>query len=234
MRRTSLTDPLKERAARAALAYVRSGMVLGLGTGSTADLVTRGLAEALRSGRVRDVVGVATSRRTEALAVALGIPLRPPGEAGPVDLCIDGADEVDPALNLLKGRGGAFYRERLVAAAADRYVIVVDESKLVRRLGERCPLPVGVEPALWEDVASDLRGLGATVTLRRDGGGPAVTDEGHWVLDCRFPPSVSLPEVAPAVEAVPGVVDHGLFLGMADAVVVGGRRGVRVLAAERG
>ena len=231
---TAVTDPMKARAARAALTYVRSGMVLGLGTGSTADLVTRGLAEALQEGRLRDVVGVPTSRRTEALAAALGIPLRPLAEAGRVDLCIDGADEVDPALNLLKGRGGAFYRERLVAAAAERYVIVADQTKLVARLGERCPLPVGVEPSLWETVASDLRALGAEVALRTAGGAPAVTDEGYYVLDCRFPPSASLPDLAPAVEAVPGVVDHGLFLGMADVVVVGGRRGTKVLTADRG
>lgn len=231
---SSTLDPLKERAARAALAYVQAGMVLGLGTGSTADLVTRGVAEALQTGRLRDILGVPTSRRTATLAAALGIPVRPLSEVGAVDLCIDGADEVDPALDLLKGRGGAFYREKLVAAAARRYVVVVDESKLVRRLGERSPLPVGVEPDLWEVVASDLRALGAQPALRLDGDGPATTDEGYLVLDCRFPSSASLPELTPAIESIPGVVDHGLFPGMADLVVVGRRTGVEVLSADRG
>lgn len=235
MSHTSLTtDDLKERAARAALAYVQPGMVLGLGTGSTADLFTRGLAEAVRSGRLRGVVAVPTSRRTASLAAGLGITVRPLEQVGEVDLCVDGADEVDPRLDLLKGMGGAFYREKLVAAAARQYVIVADESKLVTRLGERAPLPVGVERRLWQDVAADLRGLGADPVLRTDAGHPVETDEGHFILDCRFPGSMALAEAAPAIEALSGVVDHGLFLGMADVVLVGRAAGVDVLVAAAG
>ena len=203
---------------------VESGMRLGLGTGSTAKHVMDVLAEKLNADELRDIVGVPTSRATAEYAARLGIRLTTLDEQPRLDLAIDGADEVDPALDLIKGLGGALLWEKIVESAADRLVIVVDESKLVVRLGMRAPLPVEIVPFGWRTHRDFFRALGAEPTLRRrEDGEPFVTDGGHYIADCRFHDGIA---DAAAVEAElaarVGVVESGLFVQMATAVVVAG------------
>jgi ribose 5-phosphate isomerase A len=217
-------DP-KARAAARALTLVRSGMIVGLGTGSTAELFVRGLAARMREGL--RVTGVPTSSAIEALARSLDIPVTERFDRA-IDLAVDGADEIDPNLNLIKGRGGAMVREKLVAQAARRFVVIADESKLVDALG-KAPVPVEVLPFLHQRTLMVLEDLGARPILR-GGSDPVMTDNGNYVVDCKFgAPLTSPPELAAALDAVPGVVGHGLFLGMATAAIVAGPTGVRTL-----
>lgn len=231
-------DVYKRQAAERAVAMVEDGMVLGLGTGSTAWHVVELLAEQRAAGRLRDVVGVVTSRRTEEHARARGIPIVALDDRVRPDLTLDGADEVDPELNLIKGHGGALLWEKIVAAASGRLVIVVDESKLVSRLGERFAVPVEVVPFGWRVLLEPFRRLGAEPTLRTGpDGSPFVTDGGHYLIDCAFHGGIPDPAALErALRSHVGVVETGLFLGMASAVVVAGATGVRVLepAATRG
>jgi ribose 5-phosphate isomerase A len=223
-------DIYKQQAAEHALAYVQSGMVLGLGTGSTAKHVVRGLGARLRDGRLRDVVGVPTSEETAALARELGIPLVTLAERPRLDLAIDGADEIDPALNAIKGLGGALLREKIVATSADRFVLVGDATKLVARLGTHAPLPVEVIPFGLPLCERRLAALGCMPTLRRAAGGdPFNTDQGNLILDCRFDGIDDAPALAAAVKAIPGVVEHGLFLGLAVLAVVADSGGVQTM-----
>lgn len=213
----------KRDAAEAAVERVSSGMVLGLGTGSTAVYAVEAIGRRHAEGALRDIVGIPTSRETEALARRLGIPLTTLDEHPRVDLTIDGADEVDPAGNLIKGGGGALLWEKIVAAATRRYVIVVDESKLVDRLGARFPLPVEVMPFGWRTHLEPIRALGAEPTRREDASGaPFATDGGHYILDCRFQGGMTDPHEADRVlHSRPGVVETGLFLDMHPEVIVG-------------
>ena len=222
----------KEQAARYAASLVEPGMIVGLGSGSTAELAVRELAERVRSGL--QVVAVATSQRTARLARRVGLELRPPTEVDRIDLAIDGADEVEErSLALLKGRGGALVREKLVASMADRVVIVVDETKLVTQLGTRHPVPVEVVPFGWSWCARWLEEMGGTVVLRcREDGRPFRSDNGNFILDVWFGPIAEPQRLAEAVKRLPGVVDHGLFLGLADEVIVGSPDRVRVLSAR--
>jgi len=224
-------EALKRQAAERALAWVEDGMVLGLGTGSTVRHFLDLLGERLRNGALRDVTGVPTSRDTAERATALGIPLVTLDQQPRLDLAVDGADEVDPALDLIKGLGGALLWEKIVAAAAARLIIIADDSKLVQRLGEKAPLPVEVVPFGWATHVSHLERLGAHAVLRVDAAGqPFVTDGGHYILDCRF--EGGIPDPAALDEALhrrPGIVETGLFLGMADVAVVAGDGGVRVI-----
>jgi ribose 5-phosphate isomerase A len=225
-------ERLKRAAAERAVEFVASGMRLGLGTGSTARHVVDVLAERLRDGALRNVVGVPTSRATADQARGLGVPLTTLDDVDGLDLTIDGADEVDPALDLIKGLGGALLWEKIVAAASDRLVIVVDEGKLVKRLGERAPVPVEVVPFGWRSHLAALRDAGAAPELRRqDGDAPFVSDGGHYILDCRFVDGVPDPAAFEALlrDRI-GVVGSGLFLGMATEVVVGGAERTRVLS----
>ena len=223
-------DTYKQQAAERALTYIQSGMALGLGTGSTARHVLRGLAARLRDGRLHDVVGVPTSEETAALARELGIPLVTLAERPQLDLAIDGADEIDPALNAIKGLGGALLREKIVAASAQRFILVGDESKLVERLGTRAPLPVEVIPFGLPLCERRLAALGCAPTLRRTArGDPFSTDEGNQILDCRFDTIDDAPVLAVAISTIPGVVEHGLFLDMAAQAVVAGPGGVRTI-----
>jgi ribose 5-phosphate isomerase A len=207
-------------------------MRLGLGTGSTVAHFLDVLGDRLRDGALAGVVGVPTSVRTEERARELGIPLAELHDAQPLDLTVDGADEVDPGLDLVKGLGGALLREKMVAQASRRLVIMVDDSKQVRRLGAKAPLPVEVVRFGWRAHIGFLEDLGCEPTLRlgRDGS-PFVTDNGNHMLDCRFASGMDDPgAVEDALRARAGVVESGLFLGMATAVVVAGSDGVRVLA----
>jgi len=224
-------EALKRKAAERALEWVEDGMVLGLGTGSTVRHLLELLGERLRDGALKGVTGVPTSRDTAERATALGIPLVTLEQEPRLDLALDGADEVDPALHLIKGLGGALLWEKIVATAADRFVVLVDDSKLVQRLGEKAPLPVEVVPFGWTTHLSFLERLGARAVLRVDAAGqPFVTDGGHYILDCRF--EGGIPDPAALDEALhrrPGIVETGLFLGMAKAVVVAGEAGVQVI-----
>lgn len=223
-------EALKAEAGTAAVdRFVRSGMRLGLGTGSTAEKMLDALAERLASGALADVAGVPTSAATAARCGELGIPVLTLEEAGELDLAIDGADEIDPQLDLIKGLGGAHLREKVVAAAARQMVVVADESKVVNRLGERAPLPVEVIPFALPVAERLLRGLGWEPELRIDGGRPFQTDEGNRILHCRREEWVDPQALAADVSQVPGVVAHGFFLGFASAAAVATREGVRML-----
>lgn len=225
-------DDLKRAAAEASLMYVKDGMVLGLGTGSTVRYVLEGLARKVADGGLL-VSGVPTSLATAEAAKRLGIPLTSLEEHPILDLAIDGADEVDPRLDLIKGLGGALFREKIVAAAARKLVIVVDESKLVPRLGTKAPVPVEVHPFGWRTTQARLEALRAEAGLRVRDGEPFRTDNGNRILDARFGPIRSPAKLASAIDAIPGVVGHGLFLKMADLVLTASAAGVRTLRAKR-
>ncbi len=223
-------ERLKRLAAERAAEMVEPGMRLGLGTGSTAALAVEAIARRLREGSLRDLLGVPTSERTRALARSLGIPLATLDEVDRLDLTIDGADEVDPRLDLIKGGGGALLREKIVASASARNVIVVHEAKLVQRLGTTFPLPVEVARFGWRTHVPAIQALGARAELRRSSTGePFETDEGHYLLDCRFPDGIADPlRLDAALRDRPGILETGLFLGLADALVVASRDGVAV------
>jgi len=221
---------LKATAGRRAAELVDGVRVLGLGTGSTASAFLEAVAERRAHGELGNLVGIPTSRDTEELARRLEIPLGDLDRHPDVELTVDGADEVAPDLGVIKGLGGALTREKIVAAASRRVLIVVDESKLVERLGSRAPVPVEVIPFGRGAVELRLRALGARTRLRRQDGEPFATDEGNVIVDCRFPAGIEAPgALARALDCIPGVVAHGLFLDMVDSVLVAGEAGVREL-----
>jgi ribose 5-phosphate isomerase A len=218
----------KQAAAERAVALVQSGMVVGLGGGSTAAYAIRLLGDLLRDGRLRGIFGIPCSRTVEALAREAGVPLATLATHPTIDLTIDGADEVDPDLNLIKGAGGAALWEKIVAQASRREVIVVDASKPSPRLGTRAILPVEVAHFGHEAQAHYLEGLGARPTLRRRADGtPFRTDEGHLLYDCAFPPIADPAALADALDRRAGIVGHGLFLGLATDLLVAEPAGVR-------
>jgi ribose 5-phosphate isomerase A len=222
---------LKQEAARHALSRVRSGMNLGLGTGSTTAQFIHLLAERLRSGALRDIRAVPTSDWTAARARELGIPLTTLAETPRLDLAVDGADEVDPDLNLIKGLGRALLREKVVEIHADCFLVLVDESKLVRRLGSKGPLPVEILPFQAPAHVRWLNTLGCRAELwLEEDGSPAVTDNGNYLARCWFPDGIAdCQALARKLADRPGILEHGLFLDMASAVIVAGRDGVRTL-----
>lgn len=212
----------KQRAALEAVNLVQSGMVLGLGTGSTAALVVDELGRRLKAGTLKDIIGVPTSQTTHEQAVAVGIPVGNLNDHHAIDLTIDGADEVDPSGNLIKGLGAALLREKMVATASKRLAIVVDESKLVQQLGTKAPLPVEVVRFAHTTHFDLMRSLGGEPALRERHGQPVVTDEGHWIIDVRFPTGITTPaELARRLKDHPGVVETGLFLDLHPQVIVG-------------
>jgi len=223
----------KRQAAEHALPYIHSGMTLGLGTGSTATHMLHVLAEALRDGRLRDIVGVPTSDAIGVLARQLGVPTATLDERPQLDLALDGADEIDPALNLIKGLGGALLREKIVAASADRFIVLADETKLVAQLGTRVPLPVEVVEFGLSLATRRLTALGGVPTLRRSADGSAFrTDEGNVILDCRFAGIADSLALNAAINAIPGVAAHGMFIGMAALALVGGPAGVATIVRQ--
>ena len=226
---------MKIKAAAVALEFVEDGMRLGIGTGSTAEEFVRLLAEKVAGGF--KVEGVPTSERTARLCLELGVPLKSLDELPELDLTIDGADEVDSALRLVKGGGGALLREKIVAWASTRMVVIADEAKLVPTLG-RFPLPVEVNPfglgatrRAVEKAASRL-GLAGEIRLRQSGDGVFVTDGGHYILDASFGLIPDAEALSGALHAIPGVVEHGLFIDIADVAVIAGTEGVRVIEAD--
>jgi ribose 5-phosphate isomerase A len=222
-------DELKRAAALRAIEEVEDGMVVGLGTGSTAAFVVEGLAARVAGGL--QVVGVPTSERTAAQARRLGIPIATFAEHQRLDLTIDGADEVAlGTLDLIKGLGGALLREKIVAAASNRLIIVVDQEKLVERLGEHTPVPVEVAQFGWQVTAVKLAGLGCTPQRRYTGGEqPYVTDGGNYILDCRFGPLADPSLIERRIAKTVGTVESGLFVRCTSAVVVASMTGVEVL-----
>jgi ribose 5-phosphate isomerase A len=221
-------DTYKNMVGRAAAEQVQNGMVIGLGTGSTAAFLVRALAQRLHDGL--SIVGaVPTSQETAHLAASLGIPLVSLEDYPVLDLAIDGADEIDPHLNLIKGAGGALLREKVVATAARRFVVISDSSKLVPRLGTRFPVPVEVVPFALSLVRRHLEALGAQVTPRMHEQQLFITDNQNYILDCHFPEGISDPALLQTrVRAIIGVVDHGLFLGLAQQAFVAGPDGLKV------
>ncbi len=228
-----MTDPAaayKQLAAEAAVGEIRSGMAVGLGTGSTAVFATRKVGALLADGTLRDLACFATSKETQREAEDLDIPMLGPELDRALDVTIDGADEVDPALNLIKGGGGAHLREKIVAQATERELIVVDESKLSDRLGTKRAVPLEVLELGWSSQARFATSLGATVTMRTAPDGSRYrTDQGNLVLDAAFGPIEDVAALAAALEARAGILAHGLFLGLTSAVIVAGADGVRWL-----
>ena len=224
-------DAQKRAAAESAAALVENGMVVGLGTGSTAAFAVSALAQRVREGL--RIVGIPTSERTAAQARELGIPLTTWAEHAEIDMTIDGADEIElGTLHLIKGHGGALLREKIVATASKRLVIIADETKLVERLGLRTTIPVEVIPFGWEVTARRLQNAGAKVELRRaEDDQPFISDGGHYILHCAFSPEASAEALAEALDRTVGVVEHGLFLGMTSEARVAATAGVRVFTA---
>ena len=219
-----LQTQMKQAVAEAAVAQIRDGMVVGLGSGSTAALMIRGLGERLASGQLRGIVGVTTSFQGEVLAAELGIPLRGLNAVERIDLAIDGADEVDPAFQLIKGGGACHVQEKLVADRAERFIVVVDSTKLVERLNLDFLLPVEVLPGAWVQVQSHLKSMGGAADLRMAvrKAGPVVTDQGNLVLDVKFNDGISDPVALERdINNLPGVLENGLFVNLADEVLVG-------------
>jgi len=231
----SSAETLKRAAARMALERVRSGMRLGLGSGSTVAHFLAFLGERLQDGELRDVVGVPTSVETSERAHAAGIPLASLHELAPLDLTVDGADEVDPTLDLIKGLGGALLREKMVASASRRFLVIADARKRVQRLGTVAPLPVEVVTFAWQVQLPFLESLGAHPLLRsRPDGAPYTTDNGNYVIDCRFPDGIADPHgLEERLLRRPGLVETGLFLGLASEALIAGERGVELLEAKR-
>lgn len=220
----------KREAAEAAVELVQPGMILGLGHGSTARYALLKIAELLRAGKLWDIQGVPCSKKVEEEARALGIPLTTLEDHPELDLTIDGADEIDPKLNVIKGGGGAMLREKIVAQATKYQVIVADETKLSPRLGTKATVPVEVLPFGWRTQVQFLEGLGAQVKLRLNpDGSPFLTDQGNYVLDCNFGPIADAEALARELGRRAGILGHGLFLGLVDEVFVAGPSGLRRL-----
>jgi ribose 5-phosphate isomerase A len=234
---SDLQDRMKQAVAEAAVEQIRDGMVLGLGSGSTAALMIQALGAKLRRGDLKDIVGVTTSFQGEVLAAELGIPLKSLNAIDRIDLAIDGADEVDPSFQLIKGGGACHVQEKLVARRADRFVVVVDSTKLVDTLNLGFLLPVEVLPGAWRQVQGQLKEMGADAQLRMAlrKAGPVVTDQGNVVLDAKFAGGITNPAaLEKEINNLPGVLENGLFVDITDQVLVGeivdGVPGVRDLA----
>ena len=219
-----LQTQMKIAVAKAAVDQIEDGMVLGLGSGSTAALMIKSLGEKLKEGSLRDIVGVTTSFQGEVLATQLGIPLKAFSAVSQIDLAIDGADEVDPAFQLIKGGGACHVQEKLVASLADRFVVVVDSTKIVKKLNLDFKLPVEVLPSAWQLVQKRIKSLGAEASLRmaKKKAGPIVTDQGNLVLDVAFSNGIEDPEaLEKQLNNFPGVLENGLFINLTDEVLVG-------------
>ena len=215
---------MKQIVADAAIKEVKNDMILGLGSGSTAALMIKSLADEIRSGELQNIRGVATSFQSEVLALELDIPLIDLASVSQIDLAIDGADEVDPGFQLIKGGGACHVREKLVASKANKLLIVVDETKLVQNLNQSFPLPVEVLPNAWkqvQEVISEMNGC-STLRMATKKAGPVVTDQGNLILDILFNDGIKNPkEIEMTINNIPGVLENGLFVDLTDKVLVG-------------
>ena len=219
-----LQNQMKQAVAQAAVDQIQNGMILGLGSGSTAALMIEALALKLKSGEIKDVVGVTTSFQGEVLASELGIPLKSLSSVSEIDLAIDGADEVDPKFQLIKGGGACHVQEKLVAALAKKFIVVVDSTKLVEKLNLDFKLPVEVLPSAWKQVQKTLQDLGGKGNLRmaQKKAGPIVTDQGNLILDLSFRNGIDQPELLESqINNIPGVLENGLFVNLTHEVLVG-------------
>jgi ribose 5-phosphate isomerase A len=219
-----LQNQMKKAVAQAAVDQIQNGMILGLGSGSTAALMIEALAIKIKSGEIKDVVGVTTSFQGEVLASELGIPLKSLSSVSEIDLAIDGADEVDPKFQLIKGGGACHVQEKLVAALATKFIVVVDSTKLVEKLNLDFKLPVEVLPSAWKQVQKTLINLGGEGNLRmaQKKAGPIVTDQGNLILDLTFRNGIDQPELLESqINNIPGVLENGLFVNLTDEVLVG-------------
>ncbi len=231
--RADATDlPMKRRAAAEAAGLVQNGQRLGLGSGTTAALFIEALGRRIEKGELKDVAGVPTSGASEEVASRCGVPLTTLDRVPRLDLAVDGADQIDPALNLVKGMGGALLREKIVASASERLVVIADETKIVERLGDGGPVPIEVLPFGWRPVAGRVVALGGEPILRREREDLAETDQGNVILDCDFGLIEDPFALASALDAIPGVLGHGLFLGMAERAIVGTPKGIDVVFAR--
>ena len=219
-----LQNQMKQAVAQAAVDQIENGMILGLGSGSTAALMIEALAVKIKSGEIKDVVGVTTSFQGEVLASELDIPLKSLSSVSTIDLAIDGADEVDPKFQLIKGGGACHVQEKLVAALAKKFIVVVDSTKLVKKLNLDFKLPVEVLPSAWKQVQKTLQDLGGEGNLRmaQKKAGPIVTDQGNLILDLSFRNGIDQPELLEnQINNIPGVLENGLFVNLTDQVLVG-------------
>ncbi len=222
------TDINKQKylAAAAAVDAVQSGMIVGLGSGSTATFMIQEIGDRLRDGRLRDIIGLPSSEKSAQQARSLDIPLSTLEKKPAIDLTIDGADEIDPNLDLIKGLGGSLLREKIIASASKRFIIISDQRKLVDRLGTRAPLPVEVIPFARQPVDDFLKSLGCKPVIRQKDGQTFITDEGNIILDCYFDEIADPTEIGQTIIAQPGVVEHGFFLNMATEAFVATDSGV--------
>jgi ribose 5-phosphate isomerase A len=207
-------ESLKQQAALQALSHVQSGMTVGLGSGSTATYFIQALGEKLKTGELKNIVGVPSSKNSESLARDLNIPLVELTADG-VDVCIDGMDEVDPQLNAIKGLGAAQTREKIVASSAGLFILIGDETKTVSQLGEKAPIPVEVIPFGYRATVAKLAALGTRPEQRMNGTEPFLTDNGNYIFHCHVVPPIDAAKLAAGLSVTPGVLEHGLFLGMA-------------------
>ncbi len=224
-------DDLKRQAALKALDYVRDGMIVGLGTGSTAKHMIAGLGERVRAGL--KVKGVPTSHETAALAKAAGIALIETDDAWMIDVAIDGADQVDPRFNLVKGGGGALLKEKIVAASAKQFVVVVDHTKQVSHLGNAFPLPIEVIPFGWGSTTRQLEAMGGKPVLRQRNGQVFRTEAGHYIVDLHLEAITDPADLETRLNQIPGVVETGLFVGRTSVLIVGTPSGVLVQSATQ-
>lgn len=225
-------EDLKRKVASEALKYVRSKTTLGLGSGSTAAEFVKLLGAALKSGELENIVGVPTSEGTAKIAGEFGVPLKTLDEVEKIDLAVDGADEVDLNLNMIKGLGRALLREKITEIHAEKFIVIVDDSKIVSKLGEKCPLPVEIVPFAYMSTVkwmNTLPGCRAELWLEDDGKA-AITDNGNYLVKCYFDAGIeNAAKLAGELKSRPGVVEHGLFLGMATMVIVASEEGIKVI-----
>lgn len=225
---------LKQQAAEYAVNFIKPGMVVGLGTGSTAILAVHHIAKLLDLGELTNIVGIPTSTQIEEAARELGIPLTTLEEQSVIDLTIDGADEVNPALDVIKGGGGALLREKIVAQASKRQIIIVDDSKTSAALGTKWAVPIEVIPFGWGSQRAFLESISKSVTLRRTAAGEQFeTDHGNMILDCDFGPIADTASLAQQLNYRTGVVEHGLFLDLVTDVIIAGEQGIEHKERER-
>ena len=224
-------EELKRAVAKEALKFIEDDMVVGLGTGSTTAYFIEYLGKLIMEEELEDVYGVPTSHQSRLLAIENGIPVVSLDEVDAIDIAVDGADEVDPSLNLIKGRGAALTMEKIIEYRAGTFLVLVDESKLVERLGQRMPVPIEVIPAAWRAIAEEVEVFNATAELRmatkKDG--PVVTDNGNFILDARFHRIEDPLDLEIELNNIPGVVENGIFADIADVVLVGTKDGVKRL-----
>ena len=223
----SLQDRLKKEAGISAVDFIESGMVLGLGTGTTTRFALEEIGKRYKEGRLKDIVGIPSSLDTDKRAKELGIPIITFDDKQELDLTIDGADEVDPQLNLIKGGGGALLREKVLAQSSRRNIMIVDESKLSPRLGTHWPVPIEVIPFAWMPVAKYLESLGAKPELRMKKDQPYTTDQNNYILDTNFGPIEDLEGLAQKLGQKAGIVEYGIFIGTASEVIVATDNGIR-------